>query len=479
MTIRNVGADRQLFIDDFWVERSEGVTRALHSPIRREAAIPMDKPWEDDLLSYMVTFWDEDRYRAWYRVGKGRATGYAESTDGIQWEKPTLGIVDFNGSKENNLIWNGPGGNMSVFRDPNPDVPEDEQYKGIVCETTWKIFGLVSPDGLHWRLKQEEPILTRGPFDSHNIAFWDTWQEEYVAYTRGVANSNTQPIHDKQSYEAFKRGLADANADPDADPAQVTQQAGHGFLGGVRSIRRASSKDFVTWTSLENIDYGDTTSEDLYTNSCIQYERAPGTYLMFPSRFVPHRMPDPDWVHGSGLNDVVFMSSRDGFHFDRSFMEAFVRPGLDKNNWHERAIYMERGLIETSPTEISIYGKENMKTPSGNIRRYSLRTDGFVSVNAGYSGGELTTRPFVFEGRELELNYSTSAVGSVRVEVQDADGAAIPGLTLADCTEMFADTIDGKVMWEGGGDVSSLAGKPVRLRFALMDADLYAFKFNA
>ena len=226
------------------------------------------------------------------------------------------------------------------------------------------------------------------------------------------------------------------------------------------------------------ITAGDTPYENLYTNSCIQYERAPGIYLMFPSRFIPDRTPDPSWG-APGLSDIVFMSSRDGINFDRSFMEAFVRPGQDKENWRERGVYIEVGILQTSPTEMSIYGREHKQEPDCHIVRYAIRTDGFVSVNAGYTGGEFTTRPFVFKGRELELNYSTSAVGSVRVEVQDAAGAAIPGLTLADCTEMFADLIDGKVMWEGGGDVSSLAGKPVRLRFALMDADLYAFKFNS
>ena len=67
-------------------------------------------------------------------------------------------------------------------------------------------------------------------------------------------------------------------------------------------------------------------------------ERAPGVYLMFPSRFVPEREPIPGWKYGSGVNDIVFMSSRDGRHFDRSFMEAFVRPGLDEGNWHERGM---------------------------------------------------------------------------------------------------------------------------------------------
>ena len=474
----NIGTDRQLFLDDYWIEKSNEVTRVLHSPVRREAAIVMDRPWEDGALHYLVTFWDEDRYRAWYRASgytTGNSnTGYAESTDGINWEKPELGIIDFEGSKTNNLVWNGPGWNMSLFKDPNPDVPEDERYKAFVRITRKRwisegILALVSPDGLHWKLKQEAPILDGAPFDSHNIIFWDTWKEKYVAYTRGVDNSNIEPITDHQSHTTYKDKVAKGKI-------QVTK--GHEFLGGVRSIRYATSEDFVNWTPLQNIDYGEIPSEHLYTNSCIQYERAPGTYLMFPSRFIPYRTSDSMW-ETPGLSDIVFMSSRDGFHFDRSFMEGFVRPGLDTNNWHERGIYMEKGLIETSPTEISIYGMENSKLPSVNIRRYSLRTDGFVSMNARYSGGEFTTRPFTFEGNQLELNYSTSAVGSVKVEIQDDKGNAIPGFTLNDCPEMFADLIDGKVTWEGGGDVSSLAGKPVRLRFALMDADLYAFKFNS
>ena len=452
----DIGSDRQLFLDDFWIDRSEGVTRELHHPVRREAAVARDKPWEGGGLGYMVTFWDEDRYRGWYRAGQDNLVAYAESTDGIHWEKPELGIFDFEGSKKNNLVWNGPGGNMSPFRDPNPDVPNDERYKAFV--RTGDILGLVSPDGLNWRLIREEPLMDERPFDSHNIAFWDTWKEEYVAYTRGFSPPGTggQYSYDNVNSKLIK------------EPGK----------GGKRWIRRASSDDFVNWSPLELIDCGDTPFEELYTNSCIQYERSPGTYLMFPSRFHMDRMPDPDWFDGSGLSDIVFMSSRDGFHFDRSFMEAFVRPGLDTGNWHERGIYMERGLIETSPTEISIYGMENSKLESVNIRRYSLRTDGFVSVNAGYGGGEFVTRPLVFDGNTLELNYSTSAVGSVQVEVQDVDGAPIPGRTLDDCPEKFGDQIDGVMSWSDGTDVGSVAGKPVRLRFRLMDADLYAFKFR-
>jgi hypothetical protein len=99
-------------------------------------------------------------------------------------------------------------------------------------------------------------------------------------------------------------------------------------------------------------------------------------------------------------------------------------------------------------------------------------------MSAGYGGGEFVTRPFVFSGGELELNYSTSAVGSVQVEIQDAEGDPVPGWALADCDEKFGDEIEGVFIWNEGGDVGRLAGATVRLRFVLKDADLYAFRFR-
>ena len=155
---------------------------------------------------------------------------------------------------------------------------------------------------------------------------------------------------------------------------------------GVRWIRRGTSKDFLDWGPLENIDCGNTPWEHFYTNSCIQYHRAPGTYLMFPSRFVHERTPDPDWTYDTGVSDIVFMSSRDGFSFDRSFMEAFIRPGTDFNNWHDRGIYL-RSASCTRP--IKRCRCTVWRTPTSR-RSVSAATrserDGFVSVNAGFQG---------------------------------------------------------------------------------------------
>jgi hypothetical protein len=451
----DVGGRRQLFVDGLLIEKMDQVRQVLHHPVPREAAIKPEHPWEKYGVSYMVTFRDAERFRAWYRVdaaafgkGKRRAmTAYAESDDGIHWHKPKLGIVDFEGSKDNNLVWDGAAGNMAPFRDDNPRCKPEERYKAIVRGAD--VFALVSPDGLHWKLAAEEPILTDRPFDSHNIAFWDPVAGQYVAYTRGART--------------------------DGPLGQGMQSR---FRSGVRWVRRATSSDFGTWSKLMSIQTGDAPREEFYTNATIRYARAPDYLLMFPSRFASAREPQPGWEYGPGVNDVVFLTSRDGVHFDRTFLEAFIRPGLDPGNWHERSLYMERGILETSPTELSLYCMQNWRLPTVHIRRYTLRPDGFVSIQAAYEPGELITRPFRFQGSRLRLNYSTSAVGWLKVELQDAAGKPMDGFSLDDCPEIFGDKLDAAVSWGATQDVSRLGGKPVRLRFVMSDCDLYAFRFG-
>ena len=134
------------------------------------------------------------------------------------------------------------------------------------------------------------------------------------------------------------------------------------------------------------------------------------------------------------------------------------------------AHYMTVNVIPTSPTEMSIYHR------SGD--RYVLRTDGFVSAHAGSKPGELLTYPFVFSGNSLDVNVSTSAAGSLRVELQQPDGTPIPHLTLADCPPIYADEIERSVHWRGDPDLSTVSGQPIRLRFVLTESDLYSFRFR-
>jgi hypothetical protein len=107
-----------------------------------------------------------------------------------------------------------------------------------------------------------------------------------------------------------------------------------------------------------------------------------------------------------------------------------------------------------------------------------MRLDGFVSVNAPLSGGVIITTPLVFKGDKLTLNFASSAAGDIRVEIQDEAGDPLPGFSLDDCPPFFGDTIERTVNWKAGSNVGRLAGKPVRLRFVLRDADLYSFRFT-
>lgn len=199
---------------------------------------------------------------------------------------------------------------------------------------------------------------------------------------------------------------------------------------------------------------------------------------MFPRRFILGRKFHDDWEE-DGLSDVVFMTSRDGVHWDRRFMEPLITPGLDGDNWNDRSMTVGIGLVPTGTDEMSLYYKEHNRLPSSRMRRGTLRADGFASIHAGYGGGELLTKALIFDGRELVINYSTSAAGSIRVELQDEHGLPLPGFGLADCDHVFGDEIERALRWHGVADLSAVAGRPLRLRFAMDKvADIYSLRFR-
>jgi len=184
----------------------------------------------------------------------------------------------------------------------------------------------------------------------------------------------------------------------------------------------------------------------------------------------------------NGVSDGVFMTSRDGLHWHR-WQEALLRPGMQRERWGSRNNMIAWGMVTTKAErvdashEISIYASENYYAGSGvaRLRRHTLRLDGFASLHADDKGGELLTRPLKFDGEELSINYSTSAAGSVRVGICDLQGKPIAKFGIDNCPPIYGDSVDEVVKWKGGSDVSALAGKPVRLRFRLKDADIYSF----
>lgn len=482
----DIGSRRELFVDDTLIDRLAGkAALRLHHPVPQEIALEHDAPWEGSGCGYHSVFQDGPLYRMYYKAWHIDVTPrgvkfdahplyccYAESDDGIAWRKPDLGIVEFRGSKANNIVLaSGPLGSLqvdaghpAVFKDENPAAPADARYKAIVRSSDPKAPGILafkSADGVHWAPLGDAPFITDGAFDSQNLAFWDPTLGKYRAYWRIFTT-----------------------------------------VGGkrIRAIRTATSSDFATWDPHVDLTYVDSPHEHLYTNQIKPYYRAPHILIGFPTRYVERAgsslqdLPEPEHRalrakaqprYGSAITEGLIMASRDGVRFKR-WNEAFLRPGPERpGTWHYGHQYLGWHVVETKsaaeggPPELSLYASESYWTGnSAPVRRYTLRLDGFVSVNGPMSGGELVTRPFTFHGNELRLNFATSAAGSVRVELQDAAGQPLAGHSLEECTDIFGDALDRPVAWKNGADVSRHAGTPVRLRFTLNDADLYAFRFS-
>lgn len=476
-------------IDNYLIESmSDAAHLQMHKPVRRNVALVTNAPWEGNACAYSSLFHDGEKYRMYYTTNhyvnregrieepRGRHLCYAESVDGIHFTKPKLGLVEFNGSKQNNIVLavdTIPGvqldpGHTTILRDTNPNCPPDARYKAV-CRSPVKgelgLFTLKSDDGFHFSRFGSGLNITDGYFDSENLAFWDSVRGEYRAYYRD--------FHD-----------------------------GPPGGGGIRGIKTATSRDFVAWKKGEWLRYPGRRHEALYTNQITPYARAPHIFIGFPTRYV-----DRGWVdstgrlpgleerkaranasprYGSAVTDALMMTSRDGRTFKR-WGEAIIRPGPARSNsWVYGDNLIAWGILPTksdllgSPDELSIFAIEGYWTgKSQNFRRYSFRVDGFVSIQAPLAGAEFVTKPIVFKGGALEINYSTSAAGSVLVEIQDAEGNPIDDRSLADCHEVFGDEIDRTVGWKGGTSVKHIAGTPVRLRFVLKDADLFSFRFRS
>jgi hypothetical protein len=452
----DIGSHRELFVDSSLIDRLDGVRLELQQPRPGGMAIAYDRPWEGVFAFYTTVFKDGDKYRMYYRgepaSGQHTTICYAESADGIRWSKPNLGLVEIAGSKDNNVLIPA-AGMLAPFLDTRPGVSAEQRYKGNM-EDKAGLLGYVSADGLHWKKLGEQPLVPRklkNNFDSQNVMFWSEAEQQYVLYAR----------HSE---------------------------------GGRRAQARATSKDFLDWSPQVLMTYSDTgstvPSDHLYTSQVQPYFRAPHIYISLPGRFMHQRRVLNDaqakeldvQPGGGGVNDIadgVLQTSRASTTlFDRTFLEALVRPGMGLGNWVSRTNYPACGIVQTGPAEMSIYVQRHYGQKTAHLERLTLRLDGFASAHAPYKGGELVTRPLRFTGKELEINYATSAAGSLRVEIQDAAGKPIPGFTLADCPEIIGDTIVHVVNWKNGADVTKLAGHAIRLRLVMKDADLFALRFR-
>ena len=393
-----LGDRLELFADDYLIQkRTEGVSHELIRPEPREVVLNCDAPWEGNTCGYFGIFQDGEVYRLYYRGWKhdpatqkqlqDEVTCYAESRDGIHFEKPNLGLIEWEGSKENNIIWSGTGShNFTAMRDWNG------HYRAVGSLGFKKgLLAFESVDGKVWKQSRNEPIITNGAFDSQNLVFWDPHRAEYRAYWRIFSNN-------------------------------------------VRAIRTATSQDFVNWDNEADITFPEgTANEHLYTNAVQPYFRAPHLYLGFPTRYLPKQ--------GQRV-EPVFMISRDGVKFHRR-PAAVIPEDAPDDRAGNRSNYMAWGMVQLpgQPDEISVYGTESYYGPNpGRLRRFVYGTDRFVALRGS---GEVTTKLLRVYGSELTLNYAVRPGGSLRLEVVNKQGQ-LTGKS----EPLTGNAIAGRISWE-------------------------------
>jgi hypothetical protein len=476
-------------------------------PVRRETVFVADREWEYD-LDYVNVLKDGDIYRMyflthlhskdhcpkydftveeisenkWLLYYTNTFICYAESTDGIHWERPSLGICEYKGSKDNNIIIRSEDipekqtmfDNFFVFKDTNKNCPDDERYKAVAfacgkldedvkSEFREGVSYYASSDGIHFRFVRILRIA-EGTYDTLNTCSYDEKLGKYVMYYRGW------------------HGIPN----------------GGRRIEGIRDVKRATSSDFVNWEGFEQIQVGD--DEPMYTNNVMPYYRNPDILIGFPTRYVERkvwtknydqltgrearleRMSHGHPREGLAVTDCLFMSSRDGIKWDK-YREAFFKPGMEtRSNWVYGDCYPAYMMTETMSDdgenkEISMfmphnYGKLNEEEPTpATLVRWTIRRDGFAYFYADADGADVVTKPFVFDAQEMYINFSTSAFGSIYITMTDTEGG-----TLTTC-ELFGDSDQRRVIFEEG-EISDLIGKEVRLSFKMRDARLYSFELR-
>lgn len=499
----DVGSRRQVFIDRLFLTEARGVTLRVHPPRKTgDTTITTDRPWERGGLGpFSSVLWDNGRYHMWYHAMDAKlwhtspvagSICYATSDDGITWTKPDLGIIEYEGSRRNNIvIGHGAAGlrigqdGMMVFIDPKAPAGERLRMSNRFSKTgAGKSDGvnlMSSGDGIHWQLTHEE-LMTYRPetkghhLDSQNVIFWDETVNKYVAYVR------------RNLKDAENQGRAIARAESD-------RLGGFPLTQDLPVVYRPDPPDPL---------HGGVSVVDYYNSATVRYPWADRAYFMFPQAYYHYtrtlREFAKDAPTNAGPMDTRFAASRDGLHWERFDGEPFVRVGMkgEFDCYSARLIY---GLVpDRSGREMYLYyrgsdwlhgwdrDERNRKLLTGLglgadrditvISRLVLRRDGFVSVTAGRDGGEFTTPTLKFTGRRLRLNLDTSAAGIVRIGLLDSSGRPIPGYGVEDCDLIHtANEINRTVKWRGAADLPASAHGAVRLHVALRHADLYAFQF--
>ena len=442
------GSKIELMVDEYLIAEKNNLAFRYQTPKDHGCVIPFRAPWEGLGSLGMTIFEDKDNIKCYYRGFPSHQSDESErqtsclstSNDGLHFTPYPVNTIPFDGATENNIIrMDMFCHNFAPFYDTNPNCKPDEQYKAIGgILTHGGIFVFASPDDIHWKQLTDTPVITKGVFDSMNMAFWDPADGLYRCYSRYWYSSD-------RDYETSKP-----------------------CFGGCRAIQSCTSEDFIHWSApVENQYLEGYPVDELYTNAARPVPGAEHIMLSIPMRFHPSRKKFPEYDgndYGSdGISDAILMTSRDGVHWDRSVKDAWLSGGVEEDReWTQRNFITAGGIIERDDKFFFYVQKHYMWDDCG-IWAYSVPKYRLMSLYADGEGGSFTTKPLHFESDTISLNYRTSAYGYIRVTVRDMDGN-----TIYASDEIYGNELSHTLTVEG------LAEKDGTLLIEMKEANLFA-----
>lgn len=460
-------AARHLFLDPGAIDRLEGAQLTVNPPQSSQIVIRPDRPWEQRMISFYTTVIEEGgKLRLWYicRDADNRPNlAYAESTDGVTWIKPELGVVDYHGSKRNNLV-GVTSLDGAVFKDPR--ARRGQEYVFVGSAQAEGVFRFFSPDGLHWR-RDAQPLL---PFrsDTQNVAFWDESSGSYVLYLRGWNLAG--------KWEDRLRKVVRLTAGNLAEPLPILPSG----LGRNPTNHDDRPRIVDEIPTVLAADAQDPVGTDVYNISAQTYPLDSSWYVGFPS------LLRRDKHISDGRLEVHFVGSRDGITWQRYDRAAYVKLGLEAAD-NANMVYIGPGMVARGD-ELWQFGtgfrhrhgavEERRERADGVIYRHVQRVDGFVSLDFQAAGGRCTMKPVTVDGARLLLNVDTAALGELRAGLLDAKGNPLPGFDLADCAPLHVNATGAVVTWKNGAELGRLRGRAVSVMFAGARTKLYGFRFG-
>ena len=448
----DVASSRQLFIDDLIVDTTQTTaTRTLHSPQKQERVFNFSAGWEaGDTVYHNIVELPDGGYRMYYKAtADTRHICYIESADGLSWSRPKLTVWSFNSTRTNSVTDNTVNpDNLFVFYDTNPACPESERWKGIYGQWGDGLFLEYSSDGRYFRFYPDEAKMMGTPdetagcyFDTLNTVYWDAERGKYVAFVRGFHEGDNYLLDREYVYY---------------NPTRIT-----------RDIRYSESDDCINWSTPVPLYYSDGADCHMYASAAMPYTRADGVYIAIPTRYNVTAVSDG--VVTGAYTDNLFMASRDLVNWTR-FDTQYMLPRTNGTLIYGDC-YPCVGMIETRKGELSLYMKEKASGTNTYgktvLYRYSLRTDGFVSMD----DGTLTTLPITFEGSSMLINCKANAGGYVRITLTAPDGTSVTS------DPITGDNIDVDAGFSAA-DLASLSSGTCRITFEIVNAELYSFKFE-